>query len=241
MSEERGCEEYGNDLAELALGVLTGRERARTLSHVESCARCAEELEILSRTSDTVLQAAQVMEPPLGFEVRLFERMGVTDAAPRQRRGRGLGRGRGIRPSRWVPAVVGVAAAALVLGIGLSVTSSPSQNQQQAAGPTPPPTSTSSHQVVTADLVSAGKTVGRVMTFDGHKPWMSMMLDDSSAHGTVRCVVVTEDGKVHTVGTFESHEGYGSWMAPLPVNPATVRTAEVESPSGTVIATATLS
>jgi hypothetical protein len=52
--------------------------------------------------------------------------------------------------------------------------------------------------------------------------------------------VVTGDGKVHTVGTFESHEGYGAWMAPLHVNPATIRTAEVESPSGTVIATATL-
>ena len=47
---ERGCEEYGDELAELALGVLTGRDRARVLSHVDSCPRCAEELEILSRT-----------------------------------------------------------------------------------------------------------------------------------------------------------------------------------------------
>ena len=57
MSEEWGCEEYDDELAELALGVLTGRERARTLSHVESCPRCAEDLEILSRTADTVLAA----------------------------------------------------------------------------------------------------------------------------------------------------------------------------------------
>ena len=114
-------------MAELALGVLTGRERARALSHVESCPRCAEELEILSRAADTVVQAAPDMEPPLGFEVRLFERMGVTDAAPRRRRRRRL------RPSRWVPAVVGVAAAALALGLGLSVTSSsatPNQNSR---------------------------------------------------------------------------------------------------------------
>ena len=55
------------------------------------------------------------MEPPLGFEVRLFERMGVTDVRPRRRR---------FRPSRWVPAAVGVAAAALALGLGLSLTSS---------------------------------------------------------------------------------------------------------------------
>jgi len=102
---ERGCEEYGDELAELALGVLTGRERARVLWHVESCPRCAEELEILARAADSVVQAAPEMEPPLGFEVRLFERMGLTDVAPRRRR---------LRPSRWVPAVVGVAAAALV-------------------------------------------------------------------------------------------------------------------------------
>ncbi len=110
-------------MAELALGVLTGRERSQVLAHVESCPRCAEDLEILSRTADTVLQAAPDMEPPLGFEVRLFDRMGVTDAAPRRRRR--------LRPSRWVPAVVGVAAAALALGVGLSVTSSSTSPPQQ--------------------------------------------------------------------------------------------------------------
>jgi anti-sigma factor RsiW len=227
MSEERGCERYADELAELALGVLTGRERAQVLSHVESCPRCAEELEILSRTADTVLQAAPDMEPPLGFEVRLFERMGVTDAAPRRRRH--------FRPSRWVPAVVGVAAAALALGIGLSVTSSaPSSNQ--AAAPSP------SHQVLTGALVADGETVGHVTAVGGDKPWMSMTLDDdAAAHGTVRCVVVTEDGVTHDVGTFETSKGYGAWMAPLHVDPATIRTAEVVSPSGTVIATATLS
>jgi Putative zinc-finger len=222
---EMGCEQYGNDLAELALGVLTGRERARVLSHVESCPRCAEELETLSRTADSVLQTAPEMEPPLGFEVRLFERMGVTEAPPRRRR---------LRPSRWVPAVVGIAAAALVLGVGLSLSS-----------PSSPPTVTAqtkgSHDVVTAALVSNDTTVGHVVTVGGAKPWMSMMLDDAKVQGTVRCVVVTEDGKTHTVGTFVARDGYGAWTAPLHVNPATVRTAEVVSPSGTVVATATLS
>ena len=35
-------------------------------------------------------------------------------------------------------------------------------------------------------------------------------------------------------------KGYGAWIAPLPVNPDDLRAAEVVSPSGTVIATATL-
>ena len=220
---ERGCEQYADELAELALGVLTGRERARVLSHVESCPRCAEELEILSRTADSVLQAAPDMQPPLGFEVRLFERMGVTDERPVRRQR---------RRSRWVPAAVGVAAAAVALGVGLVVTSSPSTSPSVAAR---------AHQVESAALVSNGRTVGHVMTFAGEKPWLSMMLDGSSAHGTVHCVVVMEDGETHTVGTFVSRQGYGAWMSPLDVNPATVRAAEVVSPSGTVFATATLS
>ena len=218
---ERGCEQYGNELAELALGVLTGRERAQVLSHVESCPRCAEELEVLSRTADTVVQAAPEMEPPLGFEVRLFQRMGVTDVRPRRRR---------LRPSRWVPAVVGVAAAGLALGLGLSLTSSS----------TPTVTAQDSHHEVNAALVENGETVGHVMTIAGDKPWISMMLADSTARGTVNCVVVTDDGVSHRVGTFEAEKGYGAWIAPLPVDPAAIRSAEVVSPSGTVIATATL-
>jgi len=220
---ERGCEQYGDELAELALGVLTGRERARVLSHVESCPRCAEELEILSRTADSVVQAAPDMEPPLGFEVRLFERMGLTDVAPRRRR---------LRPSRWVPAVVGVAAAALALGLGLSLTSSSS--------PTVTAQPQGAHRVETAALVEHGTTVGHVMAVSGAKPWISMMMSDSSAHGMVDCVVVTDNGVTHHVGTFEAEKGYGAWISPLPVDPADVRTAEVVSPSGAVIATATL-
>ena len=223
--KEHGCEEYGDELAELALGVLTGRERARVLWHVESCPRCAEELEILARAADSVVQAAPEMEPPLGFEVRLFERMGLTDVAPRRRR---------LRPSRWVPAVVGVAAAALVLGLGLSLTSS-----------SPTPTVTvqphGTDHVVTAALVEHGETVGHVMAVGGAKPWISMMMADSSAQGRVNCVVVTDDGVTHRVGSFDANKGYGAWISPLPVNPDQLRSAEVVSPSGTVIATATLS
>ena len=97
--KEQGCDAYDDELAELALGVLTGRERARVLVHVESCPRCAEELEQLSRTADAVVQVAPEVEPPLGFEVRLFERMGVADAS--------VAAAPAPAPPRWVPAVAG--------------------------------------------------------------------------------------------------------------------------------------
>ena len=41
-------------------------------------------------------------------------------------------------------------------------------------------------------------------------------------------------------GPSSPRQGYGAWIAPLHVKPADIRTAEVVSPSGTVIATASL-
>jgi len=216
-----GCERYAGDLAELALGSLAGRDRARALDHVESCPRCAEELEQLTRVADTLVQVAPEVDPPMGFEVRLFERMGVTPADRSHRRW---------RVPRWVP-VVAAAAAALAVGLGLTLTSS--------TAPTVSAPARTHDGVVSAPLVEHGETVGRV-AFGGTQPWMSMMLADSSARGTVDCVVVTKDGVTHHVGSFVARAGYGAWIAPLRVAPADVRSAEVVSPSGTVIATATL-
>ncbi len=228
-TREQECEKHSGELAELALGVLTGRERAQALSHVESCPRCADELEQLSRVADTVVQAAPEVEPPMGFEVRLFEKMGVSDELARHRTRR-----HPWRHPRWAAATVGVAAAtAVALGLGLNLPSStaPTVTALGQHGRSP---------VVAAPLVENGTTVGRVAIFSGNTPWMSMMLADSSARGTVNCVVMTDDGLSHQVGTFVAHKGYGAWISPLRVNPRDISSAEVVSPSGTVIATATL-
>jgi hypothetical protein len=227
MSEEmneRGCDEYADDLGELALGVLTGRDRARALSHVEACPRCAEELEQLSRAADAVVQVAPEVEPPVGFETRVFERMGVANVRPRRR-----------RPVRryWVPASVAAAVVALAVGLGVALTSSAPPVSNNAQGGV-------HHALLAGDLWEGGQVVGHVETFGGAQPRMQMTLHDSTARGRVRCLVVTDDGVMHWVGTFEASEGYGTWAAPLHVNPEDVRSAEVVSASGAVIATATL-
>ncbi len=222
MTED--CVQHEDDLAELALGVLTGRERARALSHVESCPRCAEELEQLARTADAIVTVAPEAEPPLGFETRLFEKMGIAAAARPHRR----------RPRYWIPASVAAAVVALAVGLGLGLSSSPAPIGSAHGG--------QYHQsaVESAALIENGQRVGRVDVFGGHKPWMQMTLTDSTARGVVHCTVVTDDGQVHQVGTFVVSDGYGAWAAPLHVDPGTVRSAQVMSPSGTVIATASL-
>jgi anti-sigma factor RsiW len=224
------CLSYADQLPELSLGVLTGRDRARALAHVDSCPTCADELERLARTADTVVQAAPEVEPPLGFEVRLFERMGV-DHSPRRRFMRHV--------PRWMPVAAAAAVIALGLGLGLGLgSSSPPSNAPTAA----PSRGHVTRLVVSASLVGGGgHTVGHVVAFGGARPWMSMMLSDSEASGWVTCAVVTDTGKREILGTFDAKAGYGTWGSALHVQPSRLRAAEVLDSNGAVIATGVLS
>jgi hypothetical protein len=236
-----GCDEYSDNLAELALGILTGRERAATLAHVDSCTRCAEELEQLSHVADAVVTIAPETEPPVGFEVRLFSRMGLAEAPPNITSIGSARRGpKGLRwlsaSPRWTLAAAAVVIA-LVLGLSLgwSTGSGPSGTTQgEGAHP-------GGREVATAALVDAGTKVGRVSTYGGPNPWMTVTLAGSSTDGTVTCEVVTSDGVTHKVGSFDAKDGHGAWGAHLWVAPQDVRKAEVVSSNGTVIATARLS
>jgi hypothetical protein len=232
------CDEYADNLAELALGILTGRERVATLAHVDSCAHCPEELEQLSRAADAVVRVAPEVDPTVGFEVRLFNRMGVTETGPAIPT---APPGRLVTPLRWAArsprwALAAAASIALLvgLGIGWSTGSSSGGPAAQAYGP-------AGAQVATGDLTANGSAVGAVLTYGGSKPWMIVTLADSWSDGKITCEVVTANGVTHKVGSFVAKDGYGAWGAPLHVAPQNVRKAEVVSSTGKVIATATLS
>jgi hypothetical protein len=237
MIEDPHPNEYSDNLAELAVGILTGRERAAALAHVDSCSRCAEELEQLSHAADAVVSVAPEIEPTMGFEVRLFDRMGLTETwvTPEARRSR-----RRAAPVGWVAHsprwVLATAAAVIALALGLSIgwsTGSGHNGETQMGGP-------AGAEVATANLTANGTTVGSVNTYGGSKPWMLVTLADSWSEGKVTCQVVTDDGVIHKVGSFTAKDGYGAWGAPLRVAPQDVRKAEVVSSSGKVIATAVL-
>jgi hypothetical protein len=227
------CDEYSDNLAELALGILTGRERAATLAHVDSCPRCADELEQLSHAADAVVSVAPEIEPPMGFEVRLFSQMGVAETpGPHRSRRRMTPPGWVARSPRWVLAT---AAAVIALALGLSIGWSTGGHNggKPADGP-------AGAEVAAANLTANGSTVGSVNTYGGSKPWMIVTLADSGTQGKVTCEVITGDGVTHKVGSFTAKDGYGAWGAPLRVAPQDVRKAEVVSSNGKVIAIAAL-
>ena len=84
MSElnEMGCDEFADVAAELALGVLTGRERAQAIAHLDHCDACRENVRQLTMTGEELLGLLPASEPPAGFETRVMERIGLAAPGP---------------------------------------------------------------------------------------------------------------------------------------------------------------
>jgi hypothetical protein len=71
------CAELADVAAELALGVLIGRERASALAHLDTCDACREEVRQLMATGGQLLELLPPAEPPAGFETRVLDRLGL--------------------------------------------------------------------------------------------------------------------------------------------------------------------
>jgi hypothetical protein len=78
------CGGLADVAAELALGALTGGERATALQHLDSCAACREHVRRLTMTGEELLGLLPGFEPPPGFECRVLARTGLAaqDSAP---------------------------------------------------------------------------------------------------------------------------------------------------------------
>jgi hypothetical protein len=205
------CETFRDDLALLALGTLSGRDRADVIDHVEGCPECAAELEGLSVAADALLLLAPEATPPLGFDQR-------TVVAMDQGRNR-----RWSQPRRIAAVAALVAAVGLGVGLGTLV-SRPSGNTGLAS----------------AALTSPSGAHGSVVMSWGSSPWMLMTLDDVAATGRITCTITLDNGTREDVGHFRVDGGYGAWAVRLPAPSADVASVEVEDSAGVVLASAPL-
>src|SRR4051812_1044223 len=67
---------------ELAIGTLSGGERATALVHLEGCPRCRQLIDELAGVADDLLLLAPETEPPIGFESRTAARIAAAAAPP---------------------------------------------------------------------------------------------------------------------------------------------------------------
>jgi hypothetical protein len=249
MSElnEMNCHGFSDVAAELALGVLTGRERAAALAHLDQCDACREHVRQLTMTGEGLLQLLPTAEPPAGFESRVLERIGLAAPAPAPapaRRASRIGRlfhagprsatsaapaSRQLRQAGWTRRTLAAAAVVVAVvvgglgGWGLSAgTSSPA-----------------SSQLASATLLSTGhQTVGKVFLYQGSPRWLYMSVDMPSGDGTVLCQVLSRSGQVTTVGSFRLADGHGHWGSPATGAPGQLTGARLVTTNGTVLATA---
>jgi hypothetical protein len=250
MSEENemSCGEFADVAAELALGVLTGRERAQAVTHLDECDSCREHVRQLSLTGEELLGLLPSREPPEGFETRVMARLGVT--APDQDRPQPAGDGPAPAatgspggnqsqksPARWSRRMLAMAAVALaVVACGLG-----GWALRGATGSSPGGGSTAQAPLREATLTSATHgNEGKVYLYDGNPRWLYMGVDThDTSNKTVICQLETRGGRVITIGSFDLQGGYGAWGSPDPVAASDVTGARITSMDGTVLATAT--
>jgi hypothetical protein len=257
MSElnDMGCAGFADVAAELALGVLTGRERAEALAHLDHCDECREHVRQLTMTGEELLGLLPSAEPPPGFETRVMERLGLVVPGPRhaaRRRLAGRGSADTTRPSgrgsadtrrpsgitRFKTGLTGrtrrmLAVTAVVLAVIVSALGGWGLHAATSS-PAGPPLSS-------AELLSAShQPVGDVFYYHGDSRWMYMSVYMKDANGTVICQLVTTDGNVTTVGSFRLLGGYGSWGGPA-AGGGTIAGARLVSSNGTVLASASFS
>jgi anti-sigma-K factor RskA len=254
--ERIDCGQLHDVAAELALGVLTGRERATALAHLDECPACREYVRELTTTGEELLGLLPEREPPPGFESRVLARLGLpmTDQGTQSREGQNREaqspgarvlpmRRQGTRDAadrRATPrmsararAAAAVVAAVVAGGLGGWGLRSATTSAPPAASATAP---LKSAALLTADHVNAGE----VFLYKGSPQWMYASVDMDNAKTTmVRCQLETADGKVWTVGSFKLTDGYGAWGGSWTVSGVPVTGARLVTPDGAVLASAT--
>jgi len=245
MSElnEMGCHEFSDVAAELALGVLTGRERAQALAHLDHSASCREKVRELTATGEGLLGLLPSVEPPAGFEARVMDRLGLSAPAPSPARQASwasrlalLGR----KPARRAPAgqarlagrtrrVLALAAVTLaIVAAGLGGWALRPGTSAPAGAP-----------LSSATLLSAShQAAGKIFLYEGSSRWLYMSVDMPGGDGTVTCEVESQDGHITTVGSFSLTDGHGYWGSPVPPVHGSLTGARLIGPGGTVLATA---
>ena len=233
---EMDCDDLAEMAAELALGVLTGRERAQAIMHLDRCGTCRERVRDLALTEEELLGQLPGHEPPAGFETRVMGRLGLTGRPGFTRRPGFTGRHRRHPPGRprWMLAAAAATIIAVAAGLG-------GWGMRGAAAASPPAGTAAQSILHTAALTTAShQAIGTIFLYNGRTGWLYMNIDIGSGNGTIICQLEGRDGSVITIGSFRLTGGYGHWGSPEPLPPATVTGARLAT-GGKTLATTSFS
>jgi len=220
------CPEIEALAPELAVGVVSGPERASALAHLSQCPTCRRLVDELAITADPLLLLAPEMEPSIGFESRV---LAATSAAGRDRTppatpllpvraGRRPGRFRSAIPKVAAAAVIAVVAATGGLLLGRSSDSGGSPDVLRLA------------QAVSAN----GKATCRAFAYGDKQSWVFVSFEaprEWTAEYTVE-ITTLAGGSPAAVGHLRLQDGGGSLGTVVDVPAAQLRAIRVLDASG---------
>lgn len=195
------CAEVRELAPELALGVVSGAERAHALAHLASCAECRHLVDHLSRTADTLLLLAPEAEPPIGFEARVMAR--AVGSAPR-----------GVAPRRWIAAVAAAAALLSSAITGFAVYAAGGRDRDLARQYERVVTAIGGKTLRAAVLRSIdGRVVGRVYAYQGKPSWLFLVVTDREGNGEFQIELEPIAGESIRLAKLRIEAGQGSWAS----------------------------
>jgi hypothetical protein len=217
VTEDRGQHLTGAG-AELGLGVLTGRERAQAVEHLQHCDQCRARVHGMAFTSDELLRLLPGQQPPAGFSAQVTTRLRQAARAPVK--------------SRRSRALTATVALALVAAAGVAGVAGWVMGAAPGAPATPGP-------LREAALYTPGhRDIGHVFLHSGRQTWMFTDVDLDLEDTTIVCQLTDRTGRTITVGSFHLVQDDGYWGSPEPDPPALITGARLITTAGTVLATA---
>jgi hypothetical protein len=212
------CASVSDRLPELALGILSGNERAEVLAHLDSCGSCRAESAEWAATVDVLPSLLAEAEPPAGFEVRTLQRLQADRArVPR----RSL--------TQRVLALAAVVAFVMVASIA-------AVRIIDARG-----SGSSSTDVASASMIGrSGRRAGDAFMTSGGERYVFLSVDYGVKTGMYRIEAVDSRDEVTPLGHVVVSGGHGAWAGELPggaksTTPAMVRLVD---PDGQVLCAA---
>lgn len=191
--------------ADVALGLADGEERAAALRHLADCGDCRRLVERFSDVADELLTLAPVQEPPVGFESRVVERLGLT-APRRPRRARRL-------LLRVGPAIATAAVTAAVL-VGIY------HDDHQVAGRYRATLDTAHGRYFQAQRLvdPGGQQAGVAFGYEGSPSWVLVIVDPAHRAQVARGELITADGRSAPLRSLRLDRRTGSWGGAIPVD-----------------------
>ncbi len=223
MSGRSACAELADTRVELALGLLSGTDRAAAVAHLAGCQTCREEVDDLARVVDQLALLAPQAEPPSGFETRVLAAVGGGRVGQRRRR---LARPTG----RFIAGRAAAMVAVALVGIGLVLALDVVRGDHQ-------PTETATPSVRTALAVSpSGRTTCRVVVTGTRPATVVVSLDaPPGASGAYDVAVQQAGGPTIDLGTLQLADGHGVLARSVPVDAATLTTMVMYGEDGKVL------